>query len=91
MRQLAAVLIRRKIQKSKQWNALAQDVRQGCVKQSGISWDGDDDGGGDDHDDDDDDVVVLIDAVLKLCVIMTSVELFFILILLTVTHFEDNR
>ena len=74
MRQLAAVLIRRKIQKSKQWNALAQDVRQGYVKRSGISSDGDDDGGGNDHDDDD--VVVLIDPVLKLCVIMTSVELF---------------
>ena len=29
VRQLAAVLIRRKIQKSKQWNALTPDVRQG--------------------------------------------------------------
>ncbi|KAK7498967.1 hypothetical protein BaRGS_00009776 [Batillaria attramentaria] len=29
VRQLAAVLIRRKIQKSKQWNSLQQDVRQG--------------------------------------------------------------
>ncbi|XP_076449742.1 importin-4-like [Babylonia areolata] len=29
VRQLSAVLIRRKVQKVKQWNALAQDVRQG--------------------------------------------------------------
>jgi hypothetical protein len=32
VRQLAAVLIRRKVQKAKQWNGLHQDVRQGYKK-----------------------------------------------------------